>query len=261
MSDYLKLIHNENIKIYIRARTWIMFAILLIAAFGVPMLARLGGADKIGMWAGMGVLTLLSFLLTVFAASIAADSVAGEFSRGTVKMLLIRPWSRTKILFAKYAAVLLFLLAVYAFFFGLGTLSSFLLLGGGGEADGIALTASSADIQEIWTNILYRLIASVVYVTLAFMLSAAFRSNMLALALTVVFMFMGGIVTQLVDPSKYAIGRYLLFANTDLNQYAGNPQGDYGVTSLGFSLGVLAVYFVVFLIVGVYVFRKRDVAA
>lgn len=33
------------------------------------------------------------YLCTIFSVIVAADSVAGEFSWGTIKLLLIRPWS------------------------------------------------------------------------------------------------------------------------------------------------------------------------
>lgn len=48
------------------------------------------------------------FLNTIFTALVAADSVAGEFTWGTIKLLLIRPWSRSKILLSKYISMVLF---------------------------------------------------------------------------------------------------------------------------------------------------------
>lgn len=38
----------------------------------------------------------------------AGDSLAGEFSTGTIKLLLIRPASRLKILLSKYASMIMF---------------------------------------------------------------------------------------------------------------------------------------------------------
>src|SRR5690625_4308465 len=51
-----------------------------------------------------GLLSIVSLLTIIVAAGI----VANEFRWGTIKLLLIRPISRTKILASKYIAVLLF---------------------------------------------------------------------------------------------------------------------------------------------------------
>ena len=50
----------------------------------------------------------LIILVTLFTVIIAGDMVAGEFTRGTIKLLLIRPASRSKILLSKYVTTLLF---------------------------------------------------------------------------------------------------------------------------------------------------------
>lgn len=256
MMNFLKLVHNENIKIYIRTRTWILLGILAVLAIGIPAFIAANGGGDMGVWGGVGVLMFFNFLPIIFAAVIAAESVASEFTGGTIKLLLIRPWSRIKILASKFIAVLLFLLAVSVVFFGIGLLVSYLLLGAG--VPGSAPTAVEA--EGIWLSVVYTVVDGLLYTTIAFMISAVFRSSMLALALTVIFEFMGGVVTQLVNPGQYAIGKYLLFVNMDLDQYTGSPLGTYGVMSLGFSLTVLAVYFAVFLLISAYVFRKRDVA-
>ncbi|WP_037285512.1 ABC transporter permease [Saccharibacillus sacchari] len=256
MMNFLKLVHNENIKIYIRKRTWILLGILIVLAIGIPSFIAAQGGGDMGVWGGVGILMYFNFLPIIFSAVIAAESVASEFTGGTIKLLLIRPWSRIKILASKFIAVLLFLLAVSVAFFGIGLLVSYVLLGTG--VAGSAPTAIQA--QGIWLSVIYTMVDGLLYTTIAFAISAVFRSSMLALALTVIFEFMGSVVTSLVSPEKYAIGKYLLFVNMDLDQYTGSPLGRYGVTSLSFSLTVLAVYFVAFLFIAAYVFRKRDVA-
>ena len=97
-------------KIYRRVRTWIMLAIMLIIPLGISLGAMALEADP-DMWffSYLEAEVVLS-LVTIFAVIIAADSVAGEFSTGTIKLLLIRPWSRSKILLSKYISLLLFIL-------------------------------------------------------------------------------------------------------------------------------------------------------
>jgi ABC-2 type transport system permease protein len=49
------------------------------------------------LWVGVLNAAQMISLVTIFTVVIAADSVAGEFSGGTIKMLLIRPASRSKL--------------------------------------------------------------------------------------------------------------------------------------------------------------------
>ncbi|OWR33010.1 ABC transporter permease [Saccharibacillus sp. O23] len=263
MFDFFRLVHNENIKIYSRVRTWVMFGIVLLTSLLMPTLFYYIGSG-LSMWSAMNALQQFWFLPTVFAIAIAGDSVAGEFSRGTIKLLLIRPWSRIKILLSKYVAVVLFLLAVYAVFILPALPLSALIFGTSSASDMSdsllgGLASSMAD--EFWLSLLLRMISGLMYATIAFLFSAVFRSNSLALSLTMVMMFVGGLITLIISPAKYVIGRYVLFANLNLTQYVYAPSGEYGVMSLGFSLSVLAVYYVVFLVIAFWVFRKRDVAA
>ncbi|MFD2875395.1 ABC transporter permease [Paenibacillus rhizoplanae] len=61
----------------------------------------------------------------------AADSVAGEFTWGTIKLLLIRPWSRSKILLSKYISLVIFSLVSTGvlILFGYGSAFIFLFRG------------------------------------------------------------------------------------------------------------------------------------
>ena len=110
MGSFIHLVQNENMKIYRRARTWIMLSILAIVNILMPLLFHLAdGGGNISLWESVlqtGAFTF--FLCTIFSVVVASDSVAGEFSWGTIKLLLIRPWSRSKILLSKYIAVVLF---------------------------------------------------------------------------------------------------------------------------------------------------------
>ncbi|QDH22326.1 ABC transporter permease [Saccharibacillus brassicae] len=260
MSNFFKLVHNENIKIHARTRTWIMLGVIGLVGLLMPVLFRYV-SENIGLWSSMNALLQFWFLPTVFTIAVAADTVAGEFSRGTIKLLLIRPWSRVKILLSKYVAVLLFMLTLYALLFGLGLGMSALLFGTSTGTTDVLGELMGSISDYFWWALLYRIVDCLIYVTMAFMFSAVFRSNSLSVALTIILLFMGGLITLLIDPAKYEIGRYLLFANLNLSQYISAETGAYGVSSLGFSLAVLAVYYVVFLALTFWIFRKRDVAA
>src|SRR5690625_3891757 len=205
-----------------------------------------------------GLLSIVSLLTIIVAAGI----VANEFRWGTIKLLLIRPISRTKILASKYIAVLLFafftLVFVLAFswiigalFFGIEGLNPHIVI----QEDGSYAYASV--IKEMLSGYGYKLVNLIMMTTFAFMISTVFRNSALAIG-TAIFLMMGGnsIVGIFAERS---FAKYILFANTDLEQYATGNVLIEGMT-LGFSIAVLLIYYIVFVVLAWIFFVKRDVA-
>ncbi|CAM3642176.1 ABC transporter permease [Cohnella lubricantis] len=268
MTNFWNLVQNENMKIYLRLRTWIMLGIIVL----IPILLTVGLTlvtdDSDGnMWELMGTETIIVFsLITIFTVVISAESVAGEFSAGTIKLLLIRPWSRSSILASKYVALLLFSILQSIVCFAVTWAINALVLGYTSDPGGIIPESSPMEGHSIWAymgvHYLYEWLQLVMVVSFAFMLSSAFRSSGLAIGLSIFLLFAGGTITGLLTLTDKAWVKYILFANLDLTSYLDgrSPLPNMDMT-LGFSLIMLAVYFIIFNAVSWTVFRKRDVAA
>ncbi|MEG6589502.1 ABC transporter permease [Paenibacillus barengoltzii] len=256
MNNFLALVQNENMKIYRRVRTWIMFGLLVLLTILFGVLFSLdGGSQRMSAWDALDQLSFLYYLVSIYAAVIAADIVAGEFTWGTIKLLLIRPWTRTKVLLSKLLAVLLFTLAMSAVFFVIALAVSFLIF-----SNEPSQYLGDSPLSRILESLLYSYVDLLVIAAFSFMLSTVFRSSGIAIGLSIFILFAGNIFTLLFHPSRYAWAKYLLFTNMDLGQYRGGQVGPAGMT-LGFSITVLAVYVLLFLAVSWLVFKKRDVAA
>ncbi|WP_100331672.1 ABC transporter permease [Bacillus xiapuensis] len=205
---------------------------------------------------------LLNFV-GLFMIIIAAGSVASEYTWGTIKLLLIRPISRPKILLSKYLGVVLFGLFMMAVLFLLSSLIGAILFGTSGQSVHLAYEGGKVVEQSLVLHLakLYLLQSISVFMmaTMAFMISAAFRSSSLAIGIAMFLLFMGPSVTGLIA-MKYDWAKYSLFANTDLLQFETGRVLVDGMT-LGFSLTVLAVYFIIFHVLAFTIFSKRDVAA
>lgn len=83
----------------------------------------------------------------LFVITVAAGIVANEFSWGTVKLLVIRPISRFKILLAKYVTVLLFALALLFILFASAGITG-LALFGAGDGSQVHLVYANGSVQE-----------------------------------------------------------------------------------------------------------------
>ncbi|WP_347548888.1 ABC transporter permease subunit [Pseudalkalibacillus hwajinpoensis] len=215
------------------------------------------------LWSFMDNSTGIVSLIAIFTIIIGAGIIASEFSWGTIKLLLIRPATRTKILASKFIATLIFALFSLVILY----VSSFVIGGlllGFDSIDQPYLTYSGGEVSETSMAVHYIVeyaLASVnllMMVTFAFMLSSIFRSSSLAIGLSIFLMFTGSQLTFVL--SQYDWVKYILFANTDLSVYFdGSPIVE--SMTLGFSLVTLTIYFVIFILLSWLLFTKRDVAA
>lgn len=261
MGEFAALIHNENIKIYSRVRTWIMLFILALMSVLFPVLFYYtsSSSSMMGLWETFQMTVSISFFLnTIFTVVVASDSVAGEFSWGTIKLLLIRPWSRSKILLSKYISMVLFSLLSTAVLIAFAYSSS-LIFSSSAEA-GVSNLGNWSPAEYAFLDMFCRYVELFLTAAIAFMVSSVFRASGLAIGLSLFIMFTKSIFTGIFYPERYEWAKYLIFTHMDLRGYLLSDTGPGGVT-LGFSIAVLAVYYLLFLAISWIVFRKRDVAA
>jgi ABC-2 type transport system permease protein len=313
----VNLVRNENMKIYRRLRTWIMFGLMIALVLFVNFIEwhsegkqvqDLGWREKLvqdneqwseilkqpelgkddrafyekqiaindyqleqnirstegTMWDGVNGSAGMMIVITIFTIIIVGDSVAGEFSSGTIKLLLIRPASRVKILVSKYISFLLFGMLLLLTLFVLSLAINGIFYGFGHMDLPLITMTEEGNVVErnmflnLWKTYMLNGISTVMYVTLAFMISTAFRSSAMAIGFSIGALFAGNIILEALQ--RFDWSRYLLFANTDLTQYLDGHPFQEGMT-LSFSIGVLAAYFIVFNLISWILFTRRDVAS
>jgi ABC-2 type transport system permease protein len=305
----LKLIQNENMKIYRRIGTWVMLGILVvIVLIGAILLKKAPDTAANSNWKSVlmqenvhldsvtGMLkadatkqiainlyrikhnippvqdkSLLGFLnnsinyilvITFFVIIIGASSIANEFVSGTIKLLLIRPVKRWKILLSKYIATLLYALAMLAFLFIISFIVGSIFFGLEGVSQPyLAYTNGVVKefnmISHLFIQYGYACVKLIMMVTFAFMISSVFRNSAFAIGTSIVLLLMGGVILHAF--SQYDWVKYILFANMDLTRYIdGTPVRS--EMTMAFSIIVLIVYFVIFQIISWTAFIKRDVA-
>ncbi|MEH7354226.1 ABC transporter permease [Neobacillus drentensis] len=220
--------------------------------------------EKYTVWSFVKDTSQLILFAGLFIIIVSAGIVASEFNWGTVKLLLIRPINRTKILLSKYLTVLLFALFIMAILFVFSTALGAILFGMPDKAiPYLNYYNGQVTEQNIVVHLLIyyglKSIDTIMLVTMAFMISSVFRNSSLAIGLSLFLLFTGAQFTTLLS-MKFDWAKYILFANTDLMQYfEGTPMVE-GMT-LTFSVIMLLVYFAIFQFLAFYVFKKRDVAA
>jgi ABC-2 type transport system permease protein len=224
----------------------------------------LSPSPETNIWSFVSDANAAVTLAGLFTIIIAAGIVSSEFSGGTIKLLLVRPIKRSKILLSKYITVVLYGIFYLAIIYVFSCLLGAILFGfPSSDIPHLAYT----DGQVVERNMAVHLIGEyllnsidlLMVATMAFMISAVFRNSSLALGISLFLLFMGGTVTILLA-SKFEWAKYILFANTDLTMYTdGTPFID--SMTLGFSITILIVYFILFHLLAFGVFKKRDVSA
>lgn len=264
MGNFLPLIQNENMKIYRRPRTWVMSAIMVMLVLAISILWLILGGRDTSMWdVAFMESSILFLLVTIFTVVIAAGGVAEEFTSGTIKLLLIRPWSRSKILLSKYISIMIFAVMLAILLFASTLFVNWVCFGIYASPD-VKPTFVGAEGENPLSYMLkyygLTLISLVVTVTLAFMLSTVFRSSGLAIGMALFLLLGINSFIGLIAMLDYEWIDYLLFIHLNLTQYLDGSPMRQGMT-LGYSLGVLGVYYVIFIALTWYIFNKRDVAS
>ncbi|MCY7618204.1 MULTISPECIES: ABC transporter permease [Bacillus] len=200
-------------------------------------------------------------LVGVFVIIIASTIVSAEYKHGTIKLLLIRPPSRLKILISKYITVQLYALLLVVVLFILSFILGAIFFGL--NTDYVNLVYQNGEVIERsqFANMVFYYLAHcamfVVLGTLSFAISTVFRSEAISIAISVLAYIVGGSITGILM-LFFDWAKYLLFAN-DPSQYFMEEVTLIEGMSLGFSLTVLVIYWAIFLAIALIVFQKREV--
>ncbi|KAF1296740.1 hypothetical protein BAU15_08825 [Enterococcus sp. JM4C] len=203
------------------------------------------------------------FLPTLFAVVIASMIIAAEFSGGTIKLLLTRPYSRLQILWSKYIVAILYgllssvVMAASAFAF------SFMLphqsLNAAISEEMGAKTALTLAGQLFASNFLLMIL----YITIALFFSAVIRSQALAVGVGMGVLFSGSILGSILPAviAKYDWLKWILFNLLGLNnQVLDSAYMVGGDLSILATVIGLIIYIVLIYAATLALFNKRDVA-
>lgn len=220
-------------------------------------------------------LEFLSFIIIIFCVIIGANMISGETSGGTMKMLAIRPYKRSKIITGKLTATLL----IGIIFLIIGTITTFIIGARlyGLSSNPILMIFNAETVSVISAPALFMiflatlLVRIIVYTVLAVFISTAFKSNVAAVIISVmIYVFVALFGNLFGDSVVYA---YLPFANVDLFRFLGGEfvATNGNVLGLDFScpihpdinfyisLIISAVFVALLLALTYIIFKKRDI--
>jgi len=219
-------------------------------------------------WSYMnGMVIGLKSLITLFVVIVCAGNVSSEYSDGTIKQLLIRPHQRWKVLLSKYISLLIYAASLIVVLIVAGYLISIAFFGIGDFATKIAVlnfdyeTIGVSGGVHFFKSILYYLPGLILVITLAFMLSTLFKNQAIAVGVGVFVLFLSSTLGALIQTlaENYAWAKVLLFPHLDQTVFLTEEKILETIT-MPMSLGILFIYYVIFMVITFWSFQKRDVS-
>ncbi|NMO97568.1 ABC transporter permease [Paenibacillus lemnae] len=252
MRSFGKLMINEWLKMTKKKSFLLPFGLLAVMVFLVAYMIKTFSPMSMNVieYAQLSVASQgMGQILTLLAIVVTAGSVAKEHSYGTIKLLLIRSQSRVVILASKYAVILLYVALLTAFTFAAGSAAGALFMGS---------EAGSVSWGDAAMTGVYSLIYTMIYVTFTFTVGIVTRSTGPAIGIGMFMVVVQNLANQLLI--NYSWYKYLPFVNVDLSIYSGGGASPMPGMNMSFSASVLAVYLLLFLIIGFWTFKRRDVS-
>lgn len=204
--------------------------------------------------------------IIVVIIMIAGTIVSEEFNKGTIKLLLVKPYTRNQILLSKFLTVLIISAFVIVSTILMQILVGGILFGFGSIFEPVVVYNLSANaIQEInifaylGIQTLTQLPIIILLATLAFAISTIFSNSALAITISLLGYMGASIINQLAIAYKLTFMQYFVTMNWDLSQYLFGGLPYMEGMNLITSIIVCVVYLLIMLIPTFIIFKKRNI--
>ena len=204
--------------------------------------------------------------IIVIVVMIAGTIVSEEFNKGTIKLLLVKPYSRNKILFSKFITVLIITVFAIVAILGMELIVGGLIFGFDSLSIPVVVYNFNTNmIQEInifaylGTQVFMILPIIILLGTLSFALSTIFTNSPVAIALPLLGYMGVAVINQLAIQYNIGFLRYFVTLNWDFTQYlyGGMPLME-GLTA-EFSVVICLLYFFIMMIPTFAIFKKKNI--
>ena len=205
-------------------------------------------------------------LIVVIIVMIAGTIVSEEFNKGTIKLLLVKPYSRKKILLSKFITSIIILVFTIAILLIMELIVGGIIFGFDSLSEPVVrYNFNTQSIQELnvfvylGIQILAQLSMLILLLTLAFAISTIFANNALAITIALLGYMSGMVINQLIILYNLKPMKYFVTMNWDLTQFLfGNLPYMEGMTLVG-STVIDILYLAIMLIPTFIIFKRKNI--
>jgi len=197
---------------------------------------------------------------------VASTIVAEEFKDGTIKLLLIKPYSRGKILLSKYFTVIIVMLFVILYLILLQLLIGGYIFGFSSlEIPVIVYDFNKMCIVEynVFVYMIIRIIAKlpmiIMVITISFCFSTIIGNVVTSITIPLFIYIFTSSVNSLILQYKINILKYLVNINWEFNNYLFGRMSEVNGGNFKNSLIIWIIYFIIIVVVTFLNFKKKNI--
>ena len=288
------LLQFELFKTFKKPRTYIAFAAIAVIVFLIQIALLVNGKEYVqfmlssvdealiipyakitnGYWICFAILNLLLIHVPILVALVSGDIIAGEANAGTLRLLLTKPVSRTRLMLVKFLACVIYTLILLLWMAFLSLLVSILLFG----TNDLVVAKEFELVQIERTDVLWRYFAAfgfasvalIVVASLSFLLSAVAENSIGPIVATVSIIIVLTILSELripvyentIKPYIFTThmlgwkGFFYIGSNADGQTIRGSISN---LSAILRSLYILIAYVIIFTGSAVFIFNRKDI--
>jgi ABC-2 type transport system permease protein len=289
-----KLLRIELYKIFKRPRTFIPFAAIAAMIFVIQLGLKFDGKSYVqlmmsslsdsfyipynmilnGYFVAFVILNLLLIQIPLLVALVAGDIVSGEADMGTLRLLITKPVSRTRLMLVKFTASVLYTIALLVWMALLALFLSMLLFG-----TNDMMVPRNAVLEQIGNaDVFWRYICAFAFATvalstvaaLAFLLSVFADNSIGPIVATISIVIVLTLLSEMKIPlydntvkpwlfTSHMLAWKGFFYSSSNGKGSAIPGSIENLPAIWRSLGILLGYIVLFLTSAIVAFNKKDI--
>ena len=204
--------------------------------------------------------------LIVVVVMIAGTIVSEEFNKGTIKLLLVKPYTRNKILLSKAITTFIMINFIIVITLIMQILIGGIIFGFDSLSEPVVaynFNTNTMEEMNIFTNLgvqtLTQLPMIVLLAALAFAISTIFTNSTLAITISLLGFMSASIINQLAMGYDLQFMKYFVTMNWDLSMYLHGALPYMEGMNMTMSIIICVVYFLIMMIPTFMVFKKRNI--
>jgi ABC-2 type transport system permease protein len=291
---FIQLLRIELFKIFKRPRTFISFGAIALIILLVQFALKVNGRDFVqlytdsqsdtfeipydtilnGYFVCVAVLHMILIHVPLLVALIAGDMISGEANLGTLRLLVGKPVTRTQLILTKFSASTIYVILLLMWMALFALVGSLLLFG---KNDLVVFKESDLHIikdYDVWWRFLAAFVFAALALTtiaaLALMFSAISDNSLGPIVATVCVVIIFTIIQQLKVPvfeqtiNPWSFTTHMLgwkgFFYVEKNAEGATIDGSIENPSALVKSGLILLgYIILFLLVSIRYFRKKDI--
>lgn len=291
---FFAVLKIELFKIFRRPRTFIAFAAIAVIVILVQFALKVNGKDFVqlytdsqvdtfdipyekilnGYFVCVAVLHMILIHVPLLVALIAGDMISGEAGLGTLRLLAGKPVSRTELVLAKFSASTVYVIVLLIWMAAIALLGSVLLFGQGDlvvfKEQSIHQMGSHDVVWRFFAAFIFAALGLTVITAMALMFSAFSENSLGPIVTTVCVVIVFTVLQQLKVPvfeetvNKWSFTTHMLgwkgFFYVEKNIEGATIDGSIQNPSALIRSGLVLIgYIVLFLMITIRYFRKKDI--